>query len=271
MMEAKDTRPMIYFNEDNHHFYGAHPPQDMTVEGLNHLVDCYAEGTQVRPTIPDCSRTCSVISAVLRRWRDADSAARAGNRRQLRANGGSHHPEDQRWTETGYRTRRACPGLWPRRVPAGACDNLEVRLNTHPVSACKEPEYDFIEIARFFDLLFDGDNVFEFIPPQVDDRLEWAEVLVLPADRCKQEACLLPNDSDCRDPRQAVFCALGALLRQQRHRAVSLFCRRGGQNACRGGERGLGRTPGVASAASTEPLEQGYCRSNALPRWEATE
>ena len=94
-------------------------------------------------------------------------------------------------------------------VPAGACDNLGVRLNTHPVSACKEPEYDsistahrdrprhdweydFIEIARFFDLLFDGDNVFEFIPPQVDGRLEWAEVLVLPADRCKQEACL-PN------------------------------------------------------------------------------
>ncbi len=73
---------MIYVNEDNHHFYGAHPPQDMTVEGLNRLVDCYAEGTQVRPTIPDCSRTCSVISAVLRRWRDADSAARAGNRRQ---------------------------------------------------------------------------------------------------------------------------------------------------------------------------------------------
>ncbi len=47
MTEAKDTRPMTYFNEDNHHFYGAHPPQDMTVEGLNRLVDCYAEGTQV--------------------------------------------------------------------------------------------------------------------------------------------------------------------------------------------------------------------------------
>ena len=38
MTEAKDTRPMIYFNEDNHHFYGAHPPQDMTVEGLNRTV-----------------------------------------------------------------------------------------------------------------------------------------------------------------------------------------------------------------------------------------
>jgi len=22
----------IYFNEDNHHFYGAHPPEDMSVE-----------------------------------------------------------------------------------------------------------------------------------------------------------------------------------------------------------------------------------------------
>ena len=76
--------------------------------------------------------------------------------------------------------------------------------------------------VKFFDLLFDGDNVFEFIPPQVDGRLEWAEVLVLPANRCKQEACLPNGDSDCRNPRQAVFCALGALLRQQRHRAVSL-------------------------------------------------
>jgi len=26
MTEAKDARPMIYFNENNHHFYGAHPP-----------------------------------------------------------------------------------------------------------------------------------------------------------------------------------------------------------------------------------------------------
>jgi len=25
MTEAKDARPMIYFNENNHHFYGAHP------------------------------------------------------------------------------------------------------------------------------------------------------------------------------------------------------------------------------------------------------
>ncbi len=61
--------------------------------------------------------------------RDADSAARAGNRRQFRANGGEHHPEDQRWTETGYRTRRACPGLWPRharrrlRQPRGAAQH----------------------------------------------------------------------------------------------------------------------------------------------------
>ncbi|MGE9289412.1 MAG: hypothetical protein ACQKBT_00390, partial [Puniceicoccales bacterium] len=37
----------IYFNEDNHHFYGKHPPEDMSVEGLNRLVDFYAENTQV--------------------------------------------------------------------------------------------------------------------------------------------------------------------------------------------------------------------------------
>jgi len=37
----------IYFNEDNHHFYGKHPPEDMSVEGIQKLVDYYAEGTQV--------------------------------------------------------------------------------------------------------------------------------------------------------------------------------------------------------------------------------
>jgi hypothetical protein len=86
-------------------------------------------------------------------------------------------------------------------MPEGSCDNLEVRLNTKIVSACEEPEYesisktcgtsprhgwdsDFIDKVCFLDLplslLFDGDNVFEFIPPQVDGQLEWAEVLILP-------------------------------------------------------------------------------------------
>ncbi|WPJ96726.1 hypothetical protein SH580_03280 [Coraliomargarita algicola] len=37
----------IYFNEDNHHFYGKHPPEDMSVAGLNRLVDFYVEDTQV--------------------------------------------------------------------------------------------------------------------------------------------------------------------------------------------------------------------------------
>jgi hypothetical protein len=37
----------IYFNEDNHHFYGAHPPEDMSVEGVQRLVDFYAVNTQV--------------------------------------------------------------------------------------------------------------------------------------------------------------------------------------------------------------------------------
>ena len=36
----------IYFNEDNHHFY-RHPPEDMTPEGVDRLVDTYAENTQV--------------------------------------------------------------------------------------------------------------------------------------------------------------------------------------------------------------------------------
>ncbi len=32
----------IYFNQDNHHFYGHHPASDMTREGLERLVDFYA-------------------------------------------------------------------------------------------------------------------------------------------------------------------------------------------------------------------------------------
>lgn len=83
-------------------------------------------------------------------------------------------------------------------IPAGACDKLEVRLNTEPVWPCEEPSYDsisqtfrqiprhgwdsdFIDEVKFFDLpveqLFDGDNVIEFMPPQVDGQLVWAEIL----------------------------------------------------------------------------------------------
>ena len=39
--------PRIWINEDNHHFYGCHPPEDMTPEGVDRLVDTYAEGGHV--------------------------------------------------------------------------------------------------------------------------------------------------------------------------------------------------------------------------------
>jgi len=39
--------PNIWINEDNHHFYGCHPPEDMTPEGVDRLVDTYAEGNHV--------------------------------------------------------------------------------------------------------------------------------------------------------------------------------------------------------------------------------
>ena len=39
--------PRIWINEDNHHFYGCHPPEDMTSEGVDRLVDFYARGGQV--------------------------------------------------------------------------------------------------------------------------------------------------------------------------------------------------------------------------------
>jgi len=86
-------------------------------------------------------------------------------------------------------------------LPAGACDHLAVRLNTVPVVTCQEPVYEsisttfrqvarhgwaagFIEVTHCFELplerLFDGVNVIEFIPPQVDGRLVWAEILVDP-------------------------------------------------------------------------------------------
>ncbi|HEY3330998.1 MAG TPA: hypothetical protein VGK19_13305 [Capsulimonadaceae bacterium] len=41
------TKRTIYFNEDNHHYYGGHPPEDMTPEGLERLVEYYTQGTQV--------------------------------------------------------------------------------------------------------------------------------------------------------------------------------------------------------------------------------
>ena len=37
----------IYMNQDNHHFWGYHPPEDMKVQGLNRLVDTYVQNTQV--------------------------------------------------------------------------------------------------------------------------------------------------------------------------------------------------------------------------------
>ncbi len=87
-------------------------------------------------------------------------------------------------------------------LPKGACDRLQVRLNTTPVPACGEPRYDgisrtqarprhgwdsaFLEAVHFFglpaDLLCDGDNVIEFMPPQVDGSLAWAEIVFLKED-----------------------------------------------------------------------------------------
>ncbi len=37
----------VYINEDNHHFYGTHPAEDMTPEGVDRLVDFYAAGPHV--------------------------------------------------------------------------------------------------------------------------------------------------------------------------------------------------------------------------------
>lgn len=37
----------IFINEDDAHFYACHQAEDMTIEGLERLVDYYAEGTQV--------------------------------------------------------------------------------------------------------------------------------------------------------------------------------------------------------------------------------
>jgi hypothetical protein len=88
-------------------------------------------------------------------------------------------------------------------APANACAGLEARLNTKIVQPCAEPRYGsisdtfraprhgwdaaFIEEVRFFELppdaLFDGDNVIEIMPPQVDGQLAWAEILILPEHR----------------------------------------------------------------------------------------
>ncbi len=41
-MKVKPMKKTIYFNQDNHHFYGCHPASDMTEEGVKALVDFYA-------------------------------------------------------------------------------------------------------------------------------------------------------------------------------------------------------------------------------------
>jgi hypothetical protein len=86
-------------------------------------------------------------------------------------------------------------------TPPGACDQIEVRLNTATVQPGAEPEYesisetfrraprhgwasDFLDAVRFFELpldkLFAGANVIEIMPPQVEGTLEWAEIVILP-------------------------------------------------------------------------------------------
>jgi len=45
----------IHINQDDAHFYSCHPPGDMTVAGLERLVDYYAEGTQVAAVLFCCS------------------------------------------------------------------------------------------------------------------------------------------------------------------------------------------------------------------------
>ena len=37
----------IFLNQDDAHFYSCHPTSDMTVEGLERLVDFYVTDTQV--------------------------------------------------------------------------------------------------------------------------------------------------------------------------------------------------------------------------------
>jgi len=44
----------IFINEDDAHFYSCHPAEDMTVEGLERLVDYYAEDTQVAGVLFCC-------------------------------------------------------------------------------------------------------------------------------------------------------------------------------------------------------------------------
>jgi hypothetical protein len=43
--------PNIWINEDNHHFYGCHPPEDMTPEGVDRLC-------------PICSREIRIVALI---------------------------------------------------------------------------------------------------------------------------------------------------------------------------------------------------------------
>ena len=85
----------IYFNQDNHHFYGFHPESDMTAEGLRRLVDVYADKSDVKGIL-FCVNVQRALfdSKVWEHFRDLPLEAREGegleqvaNLRRLAADG----------------------------------------------------------------------------------------------------------------------------------------------------------------------------------------
>ena len=56
----------IWINEDDAHFYSCHPAEDMTVEGLERLVDFYTEDTQVAGILFCCSMQKALFDSTTR-------------------------------------------------------------------------------------------------------------------------------------------------------------------------------------------------------------
>jgi hypothetical protein len=65
----------IYFNEDNHHFYGYHPASDMSVDGVKALVDSYAKTGSIKGLL-FCTNVQRALfdSEVWERFRDIDAS-----------------------------------------------------------------------------------------------------------------------------------------------------------------------------------------------------
>ena len=77
--------PRVWFNEDNEHFYGCHPPEDMTEEGCRNLVRTYAGFGEFKGILFCINMQRALYdSNVWERFKDQENPVRPGYPENLR-------------------------------------------------------------------------------------------------------------------------------------------------------------------------------------------